>query len=174
MANRRFIDPENPPFPNHFRAWREHRGLTQAQVEAKYGWPAARVSNLENGRASITGHVLMALARAYRCTVADLVGRDPGEVPVTADGMVGAGFVAALHELRVQLAKLEIKAEELHADVLPRIKALEKGITDAGGQVNEALAEAGRLAETFERALGTLRGEGMAPADGSAPDAVND
>jgi transcriptional regulator with XRE-family HTH domain len=160
VGNRRFIDPE--PFPQFFKAWRDYRGMTQAEVEAKYGWPASRVSNLESGRATITGHVLMALARAYRCSVADLIGRDPGPKKpfdqIVGDDLQSFGLGAApLHDALKALARLAGEAKDLRAEVLPRLSALEAGVSDVADRITDALQDAKYLADAFDRAAASLR-----------------
>lgn len=157
MGNRRFIERE--PFPNYFKAWREYRGMTQTEVEALYEWPASRVSNLENGRATITSHVMMALARAYHCSVADLIARDPGPAAglTSLDGALPAGGLAALHDALAALSRVAAEAKAIRSDVLPRLQTLETEVSEAAARITEALRDTAALAETFERAAGTLR-----------------
>lgn len=161
MGNRRFIERE--PFPNQFRAWREYRQMTQTEVEQMYGWPASRVSNLENGRATVTGHVMMALARAYRCTVGDLISRDPGPV-AGLGGALPAGGLAALHDALAAISRVAAEAAAIRSDVLPRLQTLEREVADAAERITAALQDTAALAETFERAAGTLRATTAAPA----------
>lgn len=136
-----------------------------------FEWPSSRVSNIENGRATITGHVLTALARAYRCSVPDLLGRDPG--PQTAilslhGGLPqgGPGF-AALTDALAALSRLATEIQVIRDEVLPRLKTLESEVAEAAGRITEALRDAEALAETFERAAGSLRAVPL-PAEGSA------
>lgn len=65
---RRLIEGESP-----LRVWREHRGLTQADLAAAASLTASYVSQIEAGRKSPTVDVYRALAAALGVTVDDLL-----------------------------------------------------------------------------------------------------
>lgn len=91
-------------FPNHLKAWREFRNLTQTQVEKKFGWPSSRVSNLENGRAVITVDVLLALARHYNCALSDLLSPPPQDLDVVQ--LSGKVHATNAHKILTELLNL--------------------------------------------------------------------
>jgi|SRR5579872_608560 transcriptional regulator with XRE-family HTH domain len=62
----------------HFiRAWRKHRGLTQAQLAERIGIDRSYLSNIETGRRRYDQPFLEAAAEVLRCEPADLIVRDP-------------------------------------------------------------------------------------------------
>ena len=69
--------------PTYIRAWRNHRGLTLAQladrlqVELEVDISAGQLSRVERGETPYGQDILEALARALRCEPADLIMRDP-------------------------------------------------------------------------------------------------
>ena len=66
------------PDARHFiRAWRKHRGLTQAQLADRIGIDRSYLSNIETGRRRYDQPFLEAAADALRCAPADLIMRDP-------------------------------------------------------------------------------------------------
>lgn len=65
---RRLIEGEPP-----LRVWREHRGLTQADLAAAASLTASYVSQIEAGRKSPTVDVYRALAATLGVTVDDLL-----------------------------------------------------------------------------------------------------
>ena len=66
------------PYARHFiRAWRKHRGLTQAQLADRIGIDRSYLSNIETGRRRYDQPFLEAAADALRCAPADLIMRDP-------------------------------------------------------------------------------------------------
>jgi DNA-binding XRE family transcriptional regulator len=62
------LDGENP-----IRVWREYRGLTQQQVADKAGISKPYLSQLESGQRKGTAEVLVAVARALKVLLDDLV-----------------------------------------------------------------------------------------------------
>lgn len=179
MGNRRYIDRESSdvPLENFFKAWREHAGMTQAQVEAKFGWPASRVSNLENGRAVVTQHILTTLGRLYGCSAADLLGRAPPPKGVAAQ-LLGAGLVelpgsiAALGDTLATQQRLVREIAEIRAELLPRLAAVERELTELTDKTATAIKNAAMLAELVKRCLRHLEGGDNPPGEGSrdAPD----
>jgi transcriptional regulator with XRE-family HTH domain len=62
----------------HFiRAWREHRGLTQAQLADLLGTSITTISRIENLRRGYTQDFLEACADALRTDPASLIMREP-------------------------------------------------------------------------------------------------
>ncbi len=56
------------------RVWREHRGMSAAQVAAGVGITPAHVSKLESGKGDPSVAVLVKLANLLRTSVEDLIG----------------------------------------------------------------------------------------------------
>jgi transcriptional regulator with XRE-family HTH domain len=67
------------PTRHFIRAWRKHRGLTQAQLAERIGIDRSYLSNIETGRRRYDQPFLEAAAEALRCEPADLIVRDPTE-----------------------------------------------------------------------------------------------
>lgn len=73
---------KNPNPPKHFlRRWRKGLKLSLEDVAADIGVTHATLSRVERGKLPYTQKLLESLAWRYRCSVADLIGRDPGEAP---------------------------------------------------------------------------------------------
>jgi len=68
-----------------FAQWRKHRGMTQSAASEATGIPQGYLSDLERGARRFNQDHLEALAQAYRCSPADLLGRDPGAPDATAE-----------------------------------------------------------------------------------------
>ncbi len=68
----RLLDDEQP-----LKIWREHRGLTRAQLAAKAGLTAGHIAHIETGRRQGTADTLRRLATALDVTVDDLVPIEP-------------------------------------------------------------------------------------------------
>jgi transcriptional regulator with XRE-family HTH domain len=77
------IDAETPEYGPHFiREWRKHRGLSQDRLvervrEDLMTFSKASLSRIENRAQPYSQPILEALARALRCTPADLLMRNP-------------------------------------------------------------------------------------------------
>lgn len=69
-----------PPgtYPNHVKAWRQFRGMTQEQVADLTGLAEGTLSLLENGRTGFTRPTLQKLSNALTVPIADLIGTPPG------------------------------------------------------------------------------------------------
>ncbi|HEX4740855.1 MAG TPA: helix-turn-helix transcriptional regulator [Caulobacteraceae bacterium] len=61
-------DQDRPQPPNYLRAWREHRGLTQAQLAAIVDTEGSVISLLESGDRGLSGKWLRRLAPALETT----------------------------------------------------------------------------------------------------------
>lgn len=66
-----------------FRAWREHKGLTQEQLAERIDMSVSSISQIETGAQGFTDSTLMAIAEALDCEPGDLLSKDP-----RAEGMV--------------------------------------------------------------------------------------
>lgn len=159
-GNRRFLDPDDTGagLQNYFSEWRKHRGMTQAQVEAHFNWPASRLSHLENGHARITDQILTALARLYHCSPADLIERPPSSPRRLRAGAGGAmlGCAAALHRVLTTSRTLRASLEPLANPVI--LHQLDAQIDDLAEALAclEKLRQPLTLAETL---VLSLRGE---------------
>jgi transcriptional regulator with XRE-family HTH domain len=60
-----------------FRAWRDHRGLTQEQVAERVAMSVSSISQIETGAQGFTDSTLMAFAEALNVDPGDLLSRDP-------------------------------------------------------------------------------------------------
>ncbi len=67
--------------PNHLRAWRLHRHLTQEALADKIGTTKAVIGNLENGDRGLSDKWLRRLAPALGTTPGYLLDHDPGDLP---------------------------------------------------------------------------------------------
>jgi DNA-binding XRE family transcriptional regulator len=62
------LDGENP-----VKVWREYRGMTQQQLAEAAGISASYLSQIESGKRTDSAEVLVAIAKALRLTVDDLL-----------------------------------------------------------------------------------------------------
>lgn len=67
--------------PNHLRAWREHRKLSQNQLAERVGTNANMIGYLESGERGLSAKWLRRLADALETTPGHLLDHDPGEMP---------------------------------------------------------------------------------------------
>ena len=63
--------------PPYIREWRKHRGLTQEQLPERIGIGRSYLTKIERGTRRADVPFVEAAADALRCTVADLMVRDP-------------------------------------------------------------------------------------------------
>jgi len=75
---------------NHLRAWREFRGLTQAQLAAVVGTEGSVISLLESGNRGLSDKWLRRLAPALNTTPGLLLGHSPNEVDRVLQELWGA------------------------------------------------------------------------------------
>lgn len=73
--------PQGPKHPNHLKAWREFRGLTQAELAEKVGTTGSVISLLENGERRLSDKWLRKLAPALNTGQGLLLENDPGALP---------------------------------------------------------------------------------------------
>lgn len=64
--------------PNHLKAWREFRKLSQEALADKVGTTASQISMLENGERGLSAKWLRKLAPALGTTPGHLLDHDPG------------------------------------------------------------------------------------------------
>jgi transcriptional regulator with XRE-family HTH domain len=62
---------------HHLKAWRKYRGLTQVQLAERIGIARSYLTKIERGDRRYDQHFLEAAAEALRCSLADLIMRDP-------------------------------------------------------------------------------------------------
>jgi transcriptional regulator with XRE-family HTH domain len=67
--------------PNHLRAWRLHRGLTQQQLAERVETTKAVIGNLENGGRGLSERWLRLLGPALGVTAGVLLDRGPTDPP---------------------------------------------------------------------------------------------
>lgn len=66
--------------PNHLRAWRERKGLTQAALAAEVGTNANMIQYLETGERALSAKWLRRLAPALDTTPGMLLDHDPNDL----------------------------------------------------------------------------------------------
>ena len=67
--------------PNHLKAWRDFRDLTQAELAAKVGTNANMIGYLESGERGLSAKWLRRLADALQITPGHLLDHDPRDLP---------------------------------------------------------------------------------------------
>lgn len=67
--------------PNHLRAWREYRGLTQAKLAELVGTNANMIGYLESGERGLSAKWLRKLAPALNLTPGHLLDHNPNDLP---------------------------------------------------------------------------------------------
>jgi transcriptional regulator with XRE-family HTH domain len=72
------IEPASPP-RHHLRAWRKHRGLTQAALAQAMGFARSYVTKVERGDRRYDEVFMDRAAAALGCTAADLISHPPVE-----------------------------------------------------------------------------------------------
>lgn len=74
-------DQEKNGGPNHLKAWRDFRGLTQAELADKVDTNANMIGYLENGARGLSAKWLRRLADALQITPGHLLDHDPNDIP---------------------------------------------------------------------------------------------
>lgn len=148
--------------PNYLRAWREYRGLTQADVEHHLAWGQSRVSTLESGRGKVTDKVLIDLARIFVCRPGDLLEPPPtssNELP-TAD--VVRRLIDYLQQLLEVIERNEnhvVEGRRQFGEALAAFADLNKSLSVGAGDLKERTSELDKTVEQLRRILG-----GVVPA----------
>lgn len=73
-------DQEKNGGPNHLKAWREYRDLTQAELASEVGTNANMISYLESGERGLSAKWLRRLADALKITPGHLLDHDPRDL----------------------------------------------------------------------------------------------
>ena len=71
------MDADKNGGPNHLRAWREFRGITQAELAERVGTNANMIGYLESGERGLSAKWLRRLAPALDTTPGMLLDHDP-------------------------------------------------------------------------------------------------
>lgn len=77
MGNKVRPIPKPQPLPLHLRAWRKHRGYSQAQLAERIGTTIATISRIETQKQNWDQEFLQIAADVLSCSPADLMVRDP-------------------------------------------------------------------------------------------------
>lgn len=77
---RRMQDQAKNGGPNHLKAWRLYRGLTQEQLAAKVGTTQHQIAFLEGGARALSAKWLRRLAPALDTTPGMLLDHDPEQL----------------------------------------------------------------------------------------------
>ena len=75
------MDSDKNGGPNHLRAWREFRGLSQSQLAELVDTNANMIGYLESGERGLSAKWLRRLAPALRTTPGMLLDHDPNDLP---------------------------------------------------------------------------------------------
>jgi len=67
--------------PNHLKAWREHRKLSQVELADLVDSTQSQIAHLENGERALSAKWLRKLADALHTTPGHLLDHNPGELP---------------------------------------------------------------------------------------------
>jgi transcriptional regulator with XRE-family HTH domain len=70
-----------PPFPNHVRAWREFRHLTQEELADVVGCSAATIGHIETGARRLSDKWAHPIAKALNTSPGYLYDHDPNDIP---------------------------------------------------------------------------------------------
>jgi transcriptional regulator with XRE-family HTH domain len=67
--------------PNHLKAWREHRGMSQSDLADAVDTTQGMIAHLESGRSAMSAKWLRKLADALKTTPGHLLEHDPSALP---------------------------------------------------------------------------------------------
>jgi len=70
-----------PPFPNHVRAWREFRHLTQDELAELVGSSKATIGHIETGARRLSDKWAHPIAKALNTSPGYLYDHDPNDIP---------------------------------------------------------------------------------------------
>ena len=142
VYGKRCTDSRRIAGQNYLREWRQHRGLSQIQVQRRFGWSEGRISKLESGVVPAKQPVLSELARLYGCEVGDLFAPPPA---ATRGGLQG------VLELRRRIARLQHDVTRMKEALGPLFAAIERQLAEAGKISETAAKDAEELAKLFTR-----------------------
>lgn len=77
----RMANDEKNGGPNHLRAWREHRKLSQGELADLVNSTQSQIAHLENGERALSAKWLRKLADALKTTPGHLLDHDPRSLP---------------------------------------------------------------------------------------------
>ena len=77
----RMANDEKNGGPNHLRAWREHRKLSQGELADLVNTTQSQIAHLENGERALSAKWLRKLADALHTTPGHLLDHDPRALP---------------------------------------------------------------------------------------------
>ena len=95
--------------PNHLKAWRDHRGLSQSDLADEAETTQGMIAHLESGRSAMSAKWLRRLAPALKTTPGHLLEHDPHDLPTSIVEI----WLDATPEQRAQLvdmAKVIVRA----------------------------------------------------------------
>lgn len=72
---------EQPQFPNHVRAWREFRHLTQDELAEAAGCSRATIGHIEGGVRRLSDKWAHPIAKALNTSAGYLMDHDPNDLP---------------------------------------------------------------------------------------------
>lgn len=106
--NAAMTDMDRNGGPNHLRAWREFRGLSQAELAERVGTNQNMIGYLETGERGLSAKWLRKLAAVLGTQPGHLLEHDPSTLPTD---IVEIWFNATLEERRqlVQMARVIVK-----------------------------------------------------------------
>lgn len=70
-----------PAFPNHVRAWREFRHLTQEELAAAAGCSPATIGHIETGARRLTDKWAHPISKVLNTSPGYLLDHDPNDLP---------------------------------------------------------------------------------------------
>jgi len=88
--------------PNHLKAWREFRGMTQADLAARVGTNSNMVGYLENGERGLSAKWLRKLADALDTSPGMILDHDPAEL----DSDILEIWATASNRLKRQISEI--------------------------------------------------------------------
>lgn len=75
------VDMASAPYPNHIRAWREFRHLTQEELAEAVGCSKASIGHWESGIREVAPKWLYPIAKALSTSPGYLLDHDPNDLP---------------------------------------------------------------------------------------------
>lgn len=75
------VDMAQTPYPNHIRAWREFRHLTQEELADRIGSSKASVGHWESGAREVAPKWLYPIAQVLSTSPGYLLDHDPNDLP---------------------------------------------------------------------------------------------
>lgn len=98
--------------PNHLKAWREFRQLTQEELAAKVGTTAAVISLLENGQRGLSAAWLTRFAPHLQVSPGFLLDHSPGDL--TTDILKAWASIPKEHQPKALAALRQYSKDGTH------------------------------------------------------------